>query len=307
MPKADTLVVGPTPEVFQKIGFNALPVTINQRHVDYAINGTKNAEHQIGEAMLRQLPQAMQHPVAIIASETQNDTSVVALLPFSHQGNTVVLPVVVDGFGRQNGMRFDSNAATSIYGRGNAVTKLLTNAMNGHNNGKTTLFYLDKIKATALYQGARVTMPKMPESNDGFYHSIRDAGSNVKPKFADVTESRQFKRWFGDWQKKPRSASKVVNADGTPKVVYHGTGSEFWTFDLKKSGTRFGEAAEGLFFFTNKKNGYQDSAADWTPPLRAEHHESSRPIWTSKSRFGLTARGRIPQRPTLTHTPKKFT
>lgn len=106
-------------------------------------------------------------------------------------------------------------------------------------------------------------MPKMPESNDGFYHSIRDAGSNVKPKFADVTETQQFKRWFGDWQKKPRSASKVVNADGTPKVVYHGTGSEFWTFDLKKSGTRFGEAAEGLFFFTNKKNGYQDSAADY--------------------------------------------
>lgn len=263
IPKADTLVVGPTPEVFRKIGFNALPVTINQRHVDYAINGTKNAEHQIGEAMLRQLPQAMQHPVAIIASETQNDTSVVALLPFTHQGNTVVLPVVVDGFGFQNSLKIDSNAATSVYGRGNAVTKLLTNAINGHNNGETTLFYLDKIKATALYRDTRVTMPKGTESNDGFYHSIRDAGSNVKPKFADVTESRQFKRWFGDWQKKPRSASKVVNADGTPKVVYHGTGSEFWTFDLKKSGTRFGEAAEGLFFFTNKKNGYQDSAADY--------------------------------------------
>lgn len=284
IPKADTLVVGPTPEVFRKIGFNALPVTINQRHVDYAINGTKNAEHQIGEAMLRQLPQAMQHPVAIIASETQNDTSVVALLPFTHQGNTVVLPVVVDGFGRQNGMRFDSNAATSIYGRGNAVTKLLTNAINGHNNGKTTLFYLDKIKATALYQGARVTMPKMPESNDGFYHSIRDAGSNVKPKFADVTETQQFKRWFGDWQKKPRSASKVVNADGTPKVVYHGTGSEFWTFDLKKSGTRFGETAEGLFFFTNKKNGYQDSAADYaatadgTPRIVEAYLDIKRPL-----------------------------
>lgn len=284
IPKADTLVVGPTPEVFRKIGFNALPVTINQRHVDYAINGTKNAEHQIGEAMLRQLPQAMQHPVAIIASETQNDTSVVALLPFTHQGNTVVLPVVVDGFGRQNGMRFDSNAATSIYGRGNAVTKLLVNAINGHNNGKTTLFFLDKIKATALYQGARVTMPKMPESNDGFYHSIRDAGSNVKPKFADVTETQQFKRWFGDWQKKPRSASKVVNADGTPKVVYHGTGSEFWTFDLKKSGTRFGETAEGLFFFTNKKNGYQDSAADYaatadgTPRIVEAYLDIKRPL-----------------------------
>ena len=43
----------------------------------------------------------------------------------------------------------------------------------------------------------------------------------------DATQSQQFKRWFGDWQNHPESASKVVNEDGTPKVVYHGTGSEF--------------------------------------------------------------------------------
>lgn len=272
IPKADTLVVGPTPEVFQKIGFNALPVTINQTHVDYAINGTKNAEHQIGEAMLRQLPQAMQHPVAIIASETQNDTSVVALLPFTHQGKTVVLPVVVDGFGFQNSLKIDSNAATSVYGRGNAVTKLLTNAINGHNNGETTLFYLDKIKATALYRDTRVTMPKGTESNDGFYHSIRDAGSNVKPKFADVTESRQFKRWFGDWQKKPRSASKVVNADGTPKVVYHGTAGEFNTFRSKNGAYFFSESLDYAESMMEERKGSRIIQAylDMRRPLRVQ-------------------------------------
>lgn len=56
--KNDTLVVGSTPEVFQKVGFNALPVTINQTHVDYSINGTKDEEHHIGEPMLKQLPRA---------------------------------------------------------------------------------------------------------------------------------------------------------------------------------------------------------------------------------------------------------
>lgn len=295
IPKADTLVVGPTPEIFRKIGFNALPVTINQTHVDYAINGTKNAEHQIGEAMLRQLPQAMQHPVAIIASETQNDTSVVALLPFTHQGNTVVLPVVVDGFGRQNGMRFDSNAATSIYGRGNAVTKLLTNAINGHNNGKTTLFYLNKIKATALYQGARVTMPKMPESNDGFYYSIRDAGSNVKPKFANVTETQQFKRWFGDWQKKPRSASKVVNADGTPKVVYHGTNQEFHTFQSRNGAYFFSESQDYAESMAEERGGDRVVQAylDMRRPLRVEMQpgEFSDPNYEAKYLREAKAKG----------------
>ena len=189
--KNDTLIVGATPKVFREIGFNALPVTINQTHVDYAINGTKNAEHHIGEAMLKQLPDAIKTPVAIIASETRGQTSVVALLPFTKNGRTIVVPVYVDGFGFQNGVRFDNNAITSIYGRKNAVTTLLTNAIARHNNGEMTLFYLDKGKATALYQGARVTMPKMLIKNNGFVHSIRESGSPVKPKFGNVTESQQ--------------------------------------------------------------------------------------------------------------------
>ena len=249
--KNDTLVVGPTPEVFQKVGFNALPVTINQTHVDYALNGTKNEEHHIGESMLKQLPRAMKSPVAIIESETQRGTSVVALLPFIKDAKTVIIPVYVDGYGRQNSVVIDSNAVTSIYGRKNAVTVLLTNAIEKSNNGETTLFYVDKVKAAALYQVARVTMPKMPDTDNGFVASIRDEGSTVKPKLKNVTQSQQFKRWFGDWQNHPESASKVVNADGTPKVVYHGTNAEFNTFQQEN----------GAYFFSESRD-YAESMAD---------------------------------------------
>ena len=249
--KNDTLVVGPTPEVFQKVGFNALPVTINQAHVDYALNGTKNEEHHIGGPMLKQLPRAIKTPVAIIASETQSGKSVVALLPFIKDAKTVIIPVYVDGYGRQNSVVIDSNAVTSIYGRKNAVTGLLTNAIEKSNNGETTLFYVDKVKAAALYQVARVTMPKMPDTDNGFVASIRDEGSTVKPKLKNVTQSQQFKRWFGDWQNHPESASKVVNADGTPKVVYHGTNAEFNTFQQEN----------GAYFFSESRD-YAESMAD---------------------------------------------
>lgn len=67
IPKYDTLVIGATPTAFRKAGFNSLPMTINQSHVDYAINGTKNSEHHIGEALLKQLPSALEQPVAIIS------------------------------------------------------------------------------------------------------------------------------------------------------------------------------------------------------------------------------------------------
>lgn len=249
--KNDTLVVGSTPEVFQKVGFNALPVTINQTHVDYAINGTKDEEHHIGEPMLKQLPRAMKSPVAIIASESQRGTSVVALLPFIKDAKSVIIPVYIDGFGRQNSIVIDSNAVTSIYERKNAVTGLLTNAIEKSNNGETTLFYVDKVKAAALYQVARVPMPKMPDTDNGFIASIRDAGSTVKPKLNNVTQSQQFKRWFGDWKNHPESASKVVNADGTPKVVYHGTNAEFNTFQQEN----------GAYFFSESRD-YAESMAD---------------------------------------------
>lgn len=249
--KNDTLVVGPTPEVFQKVGFNALPVTINQTHVDYALNGTKDEEHHIGEPMLKQLPRAMKSPVAIIASESQRGTGVVALLPFIKDAKTVIIPVYIDGFGRQNSIVIDSNAVTSIYEKKNAVTGLLTNAIEKSNNGETTLFYVDKVKAAALYQVARVPMPKMPDTDNGFVASIRDAGSTVKPKLNNVTQSQQFKRWFGDWKNHPESASKVVNADGTPKVVYHGTNAEFNTFQQEN----------GAYFFSESRD-YAESMAD---------------------------------------------
>lgn len=41
-----------------------------------------------------------------------------------------------------------------------------------------------------------------------------------------------FKKWFGDWENTPESASKVLDENGEPLVVYHGsrTGGDFNTF-----------------------------------------------------------------------------
>lgn len=78
----------------------------------------------------------------------------------------------------------------------------------------------------------------------------------------DVTESQQFKRWFGDWQRHPQNASKVVNADGTPKVMYHGTraeNGEFYIFDdskaVKKGGLGLKVMGKGNYFTAKRLNG----------------------------------------------------
>ena len=248
IPQRDSLMIGATPDVFKKVGFNALPVTINRRHIDYALNGTKDANHALGIDMLKQLPKALEKPVAIFASQTQPNR-VVAIVDMKHNGRSVVMPIEVDGYSRQNNIMIDSNAVVSVYAKDNAVTKQLNDAIQNEMKGNTSVFYLNKIKAAALLRKAGLQLPRVSFLNSGYIHSIRENSSNVKPKFENVTYSQQFKKWFGDWEKKPNTASKVVNEDGTPKVVYHGTRANFNTFVLKPE-AEFGRALGDGFYFT---------------------------------------------------------
>lgn len=75
------------------------------------------------------------------------------------------------------------------------------------------------------------------------------------------TETPEFKRWFGD--------SKVVDANGKPLVVYHGTTSSFDAFSEAHQGkvTRATSSKYG-FFFTNEPRtakSYADYGAIVTP------------------------------------------
>lgn len=53
-----------------------------------------------------------------------------------------------------------------------------------------------------------------------------------------------------DKQFHPKPASKVVNDDGTPMVVYHGTSDTFWAFDVNEI-----RHLEGNYFFAQKRAG----------------------------------------------------
>lgn len=72
------------------------------------------------------------------------------------------------------------------------------------------------------------------------------AGAVVHSRVAQ-TDTPEFKRWFGD--------SKVVDANGKPLVVYHGTTADFAAFDPDKRGasTRVSDAKKGFFFVASGK------------------------------------------------------
>jgi N-acetylglutamate synthase-like GNAT family acetyltransferase len=47
--------------------------------------------------------------------------------------------------------------------------------------------------------------------------------SNLTPEQYKLVRTPAFKKWFGDWENSPETASKVVDSNGEPLVVYHGT------------------------------------------------------------------------------------
>jgi ribosomal protein S9 len=47
--------------------------------------------------------------------------------------------------------------------------------------------------------------------------------SNLTAQQYKLVRTPEFKAWFGDWENDPENASKVVDENGEPKVVYHGS------------------------------------------------------------------------------------
>ena len=248
LPKYDTLIVCPTPEKMQNVGFNPLPMTYATGHLKTVLQGGK-ADHDFGKAVLKQIPEAIKNPVAVIASKSHSDTSTVAILDMQYNGKSIVCAVVIDGYGRQNNKIIDSNAITSIHTRENAVKGLLNDAIENESAGNVAVYYIDAKKATGLLQKAGLQLPSVLFRTDGYIHSIRDSDSSVKPKFENVTKSQQFKRWFGDWEKEPNTASKIVNEDGTPRIIYHQTAAEFNVFSNANplAGRNDSETPNGFF------------------------------------------------------------
>ena len=82
----------------------------------------------------------------------------------------------------------------------------------------------------------------------------RKAGSKAlpHPKFSARTDTLEFKKWFKD--------SKVVDENGKPLVVYHGTTHDFDRFDMGEEGAFFAAkpSVAGVFTLKDPEESYTD-------------------------------------------------
>lgn len=262
----DALLVGYTPEVYKKLGMPDLPFVIGGGHVysmaktasEAAADGKRRRGtnyHGLGESVVADIMDFVNDPVMVIAAKDvdtkttrlRSTHSIVALVDVGTEKNSMVVPIAITAERTVNGVRMDVNAISSAYEKN--TTALVNEAIAQFNVGENSVFYVKKEAVNLL--GAGVQFPerlKAAASSDGI---VRKLDSKINMSVKNVTQSQQFKRWFGDWQNHPENASKVVNEDGTPKVVYHGTNAEFNTFQQEN----------GAYFFSESRD-YAESMAD---------------------------------------------
>ena len=124
-------------------------------------------------------------------------------------------------------------APIKIDGQEYMVNMDIRKSPNGENR-----FYIHSLNIKKDADSLLPSMRVVKGENQTSINSIPNSNENVKERFAldEKTETPEFKRWFGD--------SKVVDENGKPKVMYHGSREKFTAMDKEKG---------GLLYFADKK------------------------------------------------------
>jgi hypothetical protein len=175
---------------------------------------------------------------------------------------------------------------------------LLETEVSEHGRGKKSVYtaFMHKFYALVDIDGiaylAKMAVdesysPGQNETNKKFYHvraikieTVSSVGIGkshtpiMEQTASDISVADLYefvKRFDKDFTVADPVSKEVLNEDGTPKVFYHGTNSDFSVFDLARSGSNFGATSTGLFFFTDKKNASPSSAEDYARYATEKH------------------------------------
>lgn len=248
----DVVIMGKTPKILQDIGLNSLPVAMTKNHIySVAVSEAraksegrykKNTNyHNLGFNTVKKIYEKISNPLMIIAhpdftNKASRDSThkVIVLVDLSVNNKQVIAPIAVDFEGIYNKKIIDVNLVATYFNKNN-INDLIKEAIALENDKKIGFYYLDKKRTQSIIKHAGYQLPRIL-NNLSSNIIIRKIDSNVNKKIKKITQSQQFVRWFGDWQNKPKTASKVVDGNGEPLVVYHQTGNDFTVFDTKHTG-----------------------------------------------------------------------
>lgn len=270
--KASHVYLGMTAPIYQEIGFERLPVMITSKHLKTIMqdwgSDTNVNYHGLTSDIIAQIPEAIKKPLVIMQSQNKDHPEdLIAVVELKDKDNKpIIVPFSPNKKGYVNDIQVDINLAKSIYGRSN-FEKFIQEAFEEKRilylNKKSRVPAIPQVQypsnqdSRLLYDNIaryrEIVKQKMPDFAKLFQAAAPEEIKAVRQKYIDTADylkapngadtnltERQwlqvrtpsFKKWFGDWENTPESASKVLDENGEPLVVYHGsrTGGDFNTF-----------------------------------------------------------------------------
>lgn len=149
--RGTAVCLGPAPPVLETVGCGRTEMYITQKHLKRILHESDESAlhyHGIKLQQLKQIPELLKHPAAIVASGKDPDTILVALHAMDQQQRPLIVPVKRNGSAYYGGKQVDANFFLSIYGKGNMDHFLKKNAALG------SVLYWDKKNKYQLRKGA---------------------------------------------------------------------------------------------------------------------------------------------------------
>ena len=216
----------------------------------------KAEKHGYDISQVRDLPRAMEHPIAIFKGRYNGSYAVLTELNINGKPALATIGVNKD-------LINDINPVTSIYGKSanNLVkwidaekllytdkertldvlglsapiadalngqefeqksvtaTKIVTNFENPKirpENMRRSIFSMDELRKE------KREIERQAKADGTYLKAPNGQPTNLTPKQWLNVRTQAFKEWFGDWENDPANASKVVDENGEPRAVFHG-------------------------------------------------------------------------------------
>ncbi len=99
----------------------------------------------------------------------------------------------------------------------------------------------------------KASIRKKAVADGTFMKAPNGADTNLTEDQWLAVRTEAFKNWFGDWEHDPQNASKVVDENGEPRVVYHGSHQWFTSFNDGKQRQQSGAPAGTIFANDNRE------------------------------------------------------
>lgn len=108
-----------------------------------------------------------------------------------------------------------------------------------------------------IYNEELLSLKKKAIADGTFMKAPNGRPTNLTERQWLQVRTKAFKDWFGNWETNPSEASKIVDENGEPLVVYHGTNADNITaFSLEK-------AKHNTGIFLSKSKNVARSYVDW--------------------------------------------